>query len=141
MKKVIYWLAAPLFTVFITVASMIANPAPPVNIDNVDKIYHATAYFIMAILWYIFFYSRFLGKQSLLSFGLKTILKNWSRPIAIGAGALSLIIGVLIELGQEFISVNRTMDIMDVLANFAGIIIAMLFLMIIDKLFNKHKVA
>ena len=141
MKKVLYWLAAPFFTVIITVASMIANPAPPVNIDNVDKIYHATAYFIMAILWYIFFYSRFLGRQSLLSYGLKTMLKNWSRTIALGASALSLIIGVLIELGQEFISVNRTMDIMDVLANFAGIIIAMLFLIIIDKLFNKHKVA
>lgn len=141
MQKLFYWLAAPLFTVVITVASMIANPAPPVNINNVDKIYHATAYFIMAILWYIFFYSRFLGKQTLLNFGLKTILKNWSRTVAIGAGSLSLIIGVLIEIGQEYISVNRTMDILDVLANLAGIIIAMFVLMFIDKLFNKHKVA
>jgi len=37
--------------------------------------------------------------------------------------------------------VNRTMDFMDVLANIAGIIIALFMLLIIDKFFNKQKTA
>jgi VanZ family protein len=138
MHKFIYWLA-PLYTAAIIIASLIKNPAPPINVPNVDKIYHAVAYLIMALVWYFYFYTRYLSKQSLTSFGVTTIVKNWSRTIAIGAAVFSLLVGVLVEFGQEYIAVNRTMDFMDVLANIAGIILAMFVLLISDKIFNKQK--
>lgn len=112
---------------------------PSVSIDNIDKVYHAIAYLIMTVSWYVFFYARFLSKQSFSSFNLKTILSNWSRTIAIGASVFSLIVGILIELGQEYVSMNRTMDAMDVLANFAGIILAVIVLMLLDKTLQQHK--
>ncbi|MFT7385725.1 MAG: glycopeptide antibiotics resistance protein, partial [Nonlabens sp.] len=70
-----------------------------------------------------------------------TILKHWSRTIAIGSAVFSLLVGVLVEFGQEYIAVNRTMEFMDVLANIAGIILASLLLLIFDKIFNKQKTA
>jgi VanZ family protein len=140
MQRLIYWLA-PLYTAAIVIASLIKNPAPPINVQNVDKIYHAVAYLIMALVWYFYFYTRYLSKQSLTSFGVSSILKNWSRTIAMGAAVFSLLVGVLVEFGQEYIAVNRTMDFMDVLANIAGIILAMFILLSIDKIFNKQKTA
>ena len=140
MQRLIYWLA-PLYTAAIVIASLIKNPAPPINVQNVDKIYHAVAYLIMALVWYFYFYTRYLSKQSLTSFGVSSILKNWSRTIAMGAAVFSLLVGVLVEFGQEYIAVNRAMDFMDVLANIAGIILAMFILLSIDKIFNKQKTA
>jgi VanZ family protein len=139
MQKPLYW-TAPLYTVLIVLASLLDNAAPSVNIEHVDKVYHAAAYFIMAIVWYFFFYSRFLSKQSLTSFGIRTILQNWSLTIAIGATVFSLVIGICVELGQEYISVNRTMDFKDVLANIAGIILAIFILWATDKLYQQHKI-
>jgi glycopeptide antibiotics resistance protein len=57
-----------------------------------------------------------------------------------GAGVFSLVIGILIELGQGYVSVNRTMDFWDVIANFAGIILAISILWITDKLYQQHKI-
>ncbi|MEN8816341.1 MAG: hypothetical protein ABF274_05645 [Nonlabens sp.] len=138
MNKLLYWFA-PLYTAVIAAGSLMDNAVPSVSIDNIDKVYHAIAYLIMTISWYVFFYARFLSKQSFSSFNLKTILSNWSRTIAIGASVFSLIVGILIEIGQEYVSMNRTMDAMDVLANFAGIILAVIILMILDKLLQQHK--
>jgi VanZ family protein len=138
MNKLLYWFA-PLYTALIAVGSLMDNAVPSVSIDNIDKVYHAIAYLIMTIAWYIFFYARFLSKQSLIAFNLRTILENWSRTIAIGASVFSLIVGILIEFGQEYISMNRTMDVMDVLANFAGIILATITLMILDKSLQQDK--
>ena len=140
MQRLIYWLA-PLYTAAIIIASLIKNPAPPVNVHHVDKLYHAVAFLIMTLVWYFYFYTRYLSKQSFTSIRVSTILNNWSRTIAIGAAVFSFLVGVLVEFGQEYIAVNRTMDFMDVLANIAGIIIAMFMLLIIDKFFNKQKTA
>jgi VanZ family protein len=140
MHRLIYWLA-PLYTAAIVIASLIKNPAPPINVTNVDKIYHVVAYLIMALVWYFYFYTRYLSKQSINAIRVTTILKHWSRTIAIGSAVFSLLVGVLVEFGQEYIAVNRTMEFMDVLANIAGIILALLVLLIIDKIFNKQKTA
>ncbi|AGC76200.1 VanZ like protein [Nonlabens dokdonensis] len=137
MSKLIYW-TAPFYTAVIVIGSLVDNAVPSVSIDHVDKWYHAFAYLIMNSLWYIFFYSRYLNKQGLSNYTLGTVLKSFSRPVIIGSSVLSFIIGVLIELGQEFISLNRTMDIMDVLANFTGIILAALFLWILNNSLNKY---
>jgi glycopeptide antibiotics resistance protein len=139
MQKIIYW-TAPFYSVVIVIASLLNNAAPIVNLKHIDKAYHTVAYLIMGLAWYFFFYARFLSKQNLISFGIRAILKNWSPTIAIGASVFSLVIGILIELGQEYISVNRTMDFWDVLANFAGIILAVCILWITDKLYQQHKI-
>jgi len=93
---------------------------------------------MMALLWYFFFYSRFLQQQSHFNFTWKDILKSWYKPMGIAAAILSFIVGVLVEFAQEYISVNRTMDIYDGIANTTGIIFAILLLWLVSKRFNKH---
>jgi VanZ family protein len=110
--------------------------APQIQVSNIDKVYHATAYFIMTVLWYLFYYQRYLNKQTGQSFSWATIMSNWSRPIAIGAGIFCFLVGILVEFGQGFIAINRTMDFFDVLANLTGIIIALLVLNKAQNLFN-----
>lgn len=135
MARLFYWLA-PIYTSLIIYLSIGDSPAPPVDIGHIDKIYHSSAYFIMALLWYFFFYSRFLQQQTHVTFKWKDIVKSWSSTIAIAASILSFIVGVLVELAQEYISVNRTMDFYDAVANTTGIIFAILVLWIISKRFN-----
>ncbi|MGJ8683683.1 MAG: VanZ family protein [Nonlabens sp.] len=137
MAKLFYW-SAPVYTALIIYFSIGNSPAPPVDISNIDKIYHCGAYFIMAMLWYFFFYSRFLTQQSHFKFTWKDIVASWSRIIAISAAVLSFIVGVLVEFAQEYISVNRTMDMMDALANTVGIVIAIVLLWLVSKRFNTH---
>lgn len=137
MAKIFYWLA-PVYTTLIVYLSIGDNPSPAIKINNIDKIYHGGAYFMMALLWYFFFYSRFLQQQSHFNFTWKDILKSWYKPMGIAAAILSFIVGVLVEFAQEYISVNRTMDIYDGIANTTGIIFAILLLWLVSKRFNKH---
>lgn len=137
MTKLLYW-TAPFYTAVIVIGSLVDNAVPSVSINNIDKLYHAVAYLIMNVLWYIFFYSRFLNRQGLINFSLSTILKSFSRPVIIGSSILSLIIGIIVELGQEFISLNRTMDIMDVIANLIGIILAVFLLWVMNNSLKKY---
>jgi VanZ family protein len=139
MQKLCYALA-PLYTIAIVILSLVKNPMPPVNIDQADKFYHTFAYLIMALVWYIFFYTRYVNRHNLSDFKIIDIFKNWSGKIALVTGVFSLLIGILIELGQEYISINRTMDAMDILANLNGIIIAIILLKITHKIINKQKV-
>lgn len=132
MAKFLYWLA-PIYSTLIIILSLSDNPVKIVNVSNVDKVYHAGAYALMTILWYLFFYSRYLVNSGLGTFNIKTIIKSWSKVIAIAAAILCFVIGLLVELGQEYIAVNRTMDIYDAFANTTGIIIAVLILYLIGK--------
>lgn len=132
MLNIVYRLA-PFYTAVIAYLSLADNAAPAIAITNIDKVYHATAYFLMAVLWYLFFYARFLKSHAGFSFELSTILGNWEKTIAIGAGVVSLIAGAFLELGQGFISANRSMDILDMIANSCGIILALVGLWFLSK--------
>lgn len=131
MQKLIYWIA-PIYTMLIAYGSLSSSKIPQVNIDHIDKVYHCIAYLLMTILWYMFFYHRFLERQIHFDYNVKLILSQWSSTIVIAAALFSLVIGGLLELGQGFISQNRSMDAFDLLANTAGIIIAVLILKLLS---------
>jgi VanZ family protein len=113
--------------------SLADNKVPTIAFQHIDKVYHVTAYFIMSVLWYIFFYGRFLKRHPNYRFNLVTILAGWQKTVALGAAAISFVTGALLELGQGFFSVNRNMDTFDMLANIFGIIVANLFLWIFSE--------
>lgn len=132
MARLLYWFA-PIYSTAIILLSLSDNQVKIVTVSNADKIYHAGAYALMTILWYLFFYSRYLTNSGMGTFKVGVIFRSWSKVIAIAAAVLCFVIGVLVELGQEYISVNRTMDIYDALANTTGIIIAVFTLYLIGK--------
>lgn len=135
MARLLFWLA-PFYTSAIIVLSLLDNNVPVIEISHSDKFYHAVAYTIMSILWYFFFYNRYLLNANFTNITITTILKNWSKTIGIAAAVLSFIVGVFVELAQEYVSVNRTMDVLDAMANLAGIIIALILLYVISIKFN-----
>lgn len=66
------------------------------------------------------------------------MIAAWSRTIAIAAAVFSFIIGVIVELAQEYIAYNRTMDFMDAVANTIGIILAITSIWLLSKRFNTY---
>ncbi|WP_194850299.1 VanZ family protein [Nonlabens antarcticus] len=138
MRKLLYWLA-PFYTLVVAYGSLADSPPlPDVSYLYADKLYHGLAYAIMMGLWYLFFYHRFLERQLHFEYNIITILSEWSNTIAVAAGAFSLVIGGLIEIGQEYFSQYRTMDGYDMMANLAGIIIASIILWIISRIISKR---
>jgi VanZ family protein len=92
---------------------------PSVNILHIDKIYHLIAYFILAITWLLW---------------LKTKQKKDKYFVILAC----IIYGIIIEVLQEKLTMYRTGDVFDFLANSSGIVLALLVfnLKIEKKQFN-----
>ena len=90
------------------------------------------------MFWYLFFYHRYLERQIHFEYNLSLIFSQWSKTIGIAAAIFSLVIGGLLELGQGFISENRTMDAFDMMANGTGIIIAVFTLWLISLIMSRR---
>ncbi len=135
MRKLTLGLA-PLYTAFITFMSLGNNRVPHIEVSHIDKVYHATAYIVMFLLWYLFFNKNDVVAQAPALKSRLVPLLQWNRMAVVHAALTSLIIGALLELGQGFISQNRTMDVLDMVANSFGIIVAILMLWIFSEKFR-----
>jgi len=98
----------------------------PVNISikGSDKIGHLLAYFVFAIVWFLFFfYSEKLHKRFFQSL--------------IWAAVLSFLFGILMEFLQAVLTSYRSPEWNDVLANTSGIVFAIIILKTLkNKLIN-----
>ncbi|AZQ42903.1 VanZ family protein [Nonlabens ponticola] len=131
--KILYWVA-PFYTLLVCYGSLSDSaPIKEAPFQHFDKVLHFTAYAIMFVCWYLFFYHRFLERQPDYKYDLHTILSDWSRVIAIAAIVFSFVIGALIEFAQALWSNNRQMDPLDAVANLAGIVIAALVMHLISR--------
>ncbi|WP_088390492.1 VanZ family protein [Flavobacterium columnare] len=103
-KKTTIWLAL-CWTCLILFLSFKA-PAlnPKYTFPNEDKVVHFTFYFVFVFLW-----ARYLLKNRGLN------LKKMMILILI-----AILISVLIEIGQEFLTTNRSAEIEDIIANSLG---------------------
>ena len=81
----------------------------PVQISHADKIYHAIAYFFLGVTWLL---------------SAPKSLTNKKLKYAIVCGCI--IYGIIIEVLQGTLTTYRTASVLDVAANFVGVIIAML---------------
>lgn len=90
-------------------------------LENQDKLGHFIFYAVLSM------------------FLIKTFSKEISIQYPMNSGALiSLIFGVLLELGQHFFTNDRYGDFMDVLANGSGILLVVILIRIFPKYF-RHK--
>ncbi|MBU3010476.1 VanZ family protein [Polaribacter vadi] len=102
-------------TLAIICLSLIKLSGTGVEIKNIDKVYHSIAYFTLASTWLFSFYKKPEKKYLIV--------------------ASCIIFGIIIELLQSNLTIYRTGDIIDVLANSLGAILAL----IIFNLFLKKK--
>lgn len=103
----------------IGVLSLIQAPESPIKISYQDKIYHAIAYFMLAITW-------------LLSFPISRQKNNTKYVIALAC----VIYGIIIEVLQTTLTTYRTASFFDVVANTVGVFMALLIFNSIYKKIN-----
>lgn len=112
-------LALPLaiaYTILITVLSLITvKDLPDLGTDMDDKILHVGAYFVLIIMWY------FGLKQPR---DMKSLLK-----IAVSC----VLFGIVIEVIQGKVNINRAADFLDAVANFIGVILGFIALLWLRK--------
>jgi VanZ family protein len=106
-------------TVIICYLSLRKIESFPINLSNSDKIYHAIAYFILALTW-------------LLSFPISKEKNKVKYIIAFGC----VFYGIIIEVLQTTLTTYRTASFLDVVANTAGVFMALIVFKSIYKKIN-----
>jgi VanZ family protein len=109
------------YTLVIAILSLMnIKSLPKLGSNFDDKIFHALAYGLLVLLWYFTLYRLKIAK-----------------PIFITA-LFSIIYGIILEVLQGQLTIVRSMDILDVLANCIGVAIASLFIIIRNRRIVKN---
>ncbi|MBA4317155.1 MAG: hypothetical protein C0412_02030 [Flavobacterium sp.] len=87
-----------------------AKNIPQINIPYLDKVIHAGFHFVFTILWFLYLKKKFISVNNvrLLVF---TIFG-------------SFVLGIAIELMQQYFTTTRSADVFDILANLFGAFLA-----------------
>ncbi|WP_051605708.1 VanZ family protein [Polaribacter sp. Hel_I_88] len=92
-------------TIAIIFLSLLKLPSTGVDVKNIDKAYHSIAYFVLALTWLFSFYKK----------------PNKKYIIVI----CCILFGIIIEVLQSTLTIYRTGDYKDVLANSLGVLLAL----------------
>ena len=95
--------------VLIGFLSLTKVPESPIKLSSQDKIFHAIAYFVLALSW-------------LLSYPTSRKKNKIKYAIAFGC----VFYGIIIEVLQTTLTTYRTASFLDVLANSVGVFMALL---------------
>jgi len=113
-KKTLLWLAI-FWTAIVTYFCLTSfNELPQISVDNFDKLGHITFHFGITFLWFLVFKFKVLNEN-------KKALRK--------AFLFSFFYGITIEIFQDQFTATRSGDVMDVLANTLGSILAIIFIM------------
>ena len=115
-----YLLGAIIWTITIAVLCLeSSSDLPSVKVVGIDKIVHVTFHFVFVNLWYLFFVNN-------------NFTKNYSNLVT-KTFFLSVSYGVLIEIAQQLFTKTRQADVLDVLANITGAILAVIMIKILSQ--------
>ena len=115
-----YLLGAILWTITITILCLESSSSlPSVKVIGLDKIVHITFHFVFVNLWYLFFINNNSTKNNV-NLVTKTFFLSFSY-------------GVSIEIAQQLFTKTRQADVLDVLANITGAILAVIMIKILSQ--------
>ena len=117
-----FLLLAIIWTVLITVASLVSSSAiPKVNLLWNDKIVHFLFYLVFVVLW------SFANVKSYLKLKYDLLIV-----------VFAIFYGIIIEVLQSVLTKTREADLFDAFANSLGAIVGFVgFLIVKNKIFNK----
>jgi VanZ family protein len=118
-KGLYFWIALAWTGVIAYFCLTPSSNLPTVTIPYVDKLVHASFHFAFTLFWFLFF------KKQLAS-------QNVSKPLVF-AFTLSIFFGVVIEILQGSCTTTRRADVIDVLANTSGAVLAVCLILILSK--------
>lgn len=109
LKKQIVYITV-FYSLALTVVCLIpSNKLPDVEVSFADKIFHSITYLVLTFLWFYSFVYRF---------------KIERMKALIYASVISVAFGIIIEVLQEILTETRSANLLDVLANSLGVLIA-----------------
>ncbi len=89
-----------------------SNDLPKINFPNLDKFVHVGFHFVFVVIWFLYIRNS------------KNFIDN---KVAIKKAFLfSVIFGISIELLQYYFTITRKADVLDVLSNCTGAILAVI---------------
>ena len=109
-----FFIIAICITISIAYLSLMKMPKTEVSINNIDKLYHLIAYFVLSSCWLFSFYKKPALKYIIV--------------------IACIIYGIIIEVLQDTLTMYRTGDFKDVLANTSGIVLGLL---VFNQIFKK----
>ena len=116
MLKKIALLAATIYSAALIFASLVKpENIPDIDVDYSDKIFHFLAYCLLTLLWFSAFFYHFNLKE---------------KKAMIYAAMFSIIFGIIIEVLQDKLTIYRSLDVYDVVANTLGVILGVSVLVI-----------
>jgi VanZ family protein len=117
-KKI--FLAAALFWTGVILFFCLENAKdiPQINIPYIDKVVHAIFHFVFTTLWFLYFKKK-------LSSSIIVQPLTWSF-------VFSLLFGISIELMQQYITLTRSADVIDVLANTVGASLVVITILLLN---------
>jgi VanZ family protein len=123
VHKKTYFSIASLWTILVTYLCLVSfSNLPSLGIGNADKYVHFTFHFIFTLLWFLYF-------------NVKKVEQKKSLIVVFFA---SLFFGIAIEIAQTLFTTTRKGDVLDVLANTSGAIIAVLVLVLYNKYIKRN---
>ena len=106
-------------TLFIGFLSLKELDFKPIQLSYIDKIYHAIAYFVLALTWLLSY--RNLKQKSSVKY-----------VIAFAC----VVYGTVIEVLQASLTTYRTASFLDVVANTVGVFVALIIINTVSKKIN-----
>lgn len=127
VPKQFYFWAALTWTGLIVFFCLIkSSDIPAIQITNLDKVVHSFFHLVFTSLWFFFFKKQI---NSLAIF----------KPLVVSF-MLSIFFGIAIEIAQALFTTTRKGDLVDVLANLSGAILAVCIILFFNKYTNFNKV-
>jgi len=110
---------AVIYSITLSILSLISvKGLPSFGTDYDDKLFHILAYFVLTMVWY-------------LALGLN---QNKRKIVYIALGCIAF--GIIIETIQGKLTLHRVWDLLDIVANLIGVIIATLYILRREKLLS-----
>ena len=120
VPKYLLFLVALLWTGVVSYFCLVSsNEIPSINILGLDKGVHVLFHFALTFLWFLFF-----AKQLQVEILFKPLVYSV---------LFSIFFGIVIEILQELVTTTRSADVLDVVANTFGAMMAVFSAMICDK--------
>lgn len=117
MPKFLLLLVALFWTGIVSYFCLVSsNEIPSVDIPGLDKCVHVVFHFALTFFWFLFF-----SKQ----LQIEAVFKPLMYSVL-----LSFVFGIAIEIAQALFTTTRSADVLDVLANTTGEMIAVLIISI-----------
>jgi VanZ family protein len=120
VPKYFLFLVALLWTGIVSYFCLVnSNEIPVINIPNLDKCIHTFFHLVFTFVWFLFFRKQFQSDNTI-----KPLMYSF---------VFSFVFGITIEILQNLITTTRSADVLDVLANVVGAILAVFMVMICNK--------